>query len=89
VKPGKVIGRVVATEKYSDLEGERFLIVQPTDWEFHDRGDPLIATDSVGSGAGEKVIYVESREAGIALGDPVPSTDASVCGIIDDVDLET
>jgi len=88
MNPGKVIGRVVATQKYHEFEGERFLVIQPTDWNFDARGEPIVATDTVGTGAGEHVIYVESREAGIAMGDPVPCSDASICGIIDDVHLE-
>lgn len=88
MKPGKVIGRVVASQKYHEFEGERFLVVQPTDWAFNEAGDPIICTDTVGSGAGEHVFFVESREAGVALGEPVPCSDASICGIIDDVNLD-
>ncbi len=86
MKPGKVIGRVVATQKYKEFQAERFLVVQPTNWSREPVGDPVIATDSVGSGDGEFVVYVESREAGIALGEPVPASDATICAIIDDVD---
>lgn len=88
MKPGQVIGRVVATQKYEEFKGERFLVVQPMDWSREPAGEPLIATDSVGSGAGEFVVYVESREAGVALGDPVPPSDASICAIIDGIDAE-
>ncbi|MFB6355946.1 MAG: EutN/CcmL family microcompartment protein, partial [bacterium] len=61
MKPGKVIGRVVATQKYHEFEGERFLVVQPTDWDQNPVGDAIIATDTVSAGAGEMVFYVESR----------------------------
>ncbi len=88
MKPGRVIGRVVCTQKYPDFKGERFLVVQPTDWKKNDVGDPIICTDSGGSGAGEFVFYVESREAGVALGEDTPPSDASICGIIDGVDME-
>lgn len=88
MKPGRVIGRVVCSQKYPDFKGERFLLVQPTDWRKNDLGDPIICTDSVGAGAGEFVFYVESREAAIAQGEKLPPSDAGICGIIDGVDLE-
>ncbi|MFP4687479.1 MAG: EutN/CcmL family microcompartment protein [bacterium] len=88
MNPGRVIGRVVCTAKYPTFEGERFLLVQPTDWQQNDVGEPIVATDSVGSGAGEFIFYVESREAAVALGEKTPPSDATICGIIDGVDMD-
>ncbi len=88
MKPGRVIGRVVCTQKYPDFKGERFLLVQPTDWKKNDRGEPIVCTDAVGAGYEEFVFYIESREAGLALGEKAPPSDASICGIIDGVDME-
>ena len=88
MKPGKVIGRVVCSQKYHTFKGERLLLVQPTDWSKNPLGDPIVCTDSVGSGAGEFIFYVESREAAVAAGEKEPPTDAAICGIIDGVDMD-
>ncbi len=88
MKPGRVIGRVVCSQKYHTFKGERLLVVQPTDWDNNDAGDPIVCTDAVGSGAGEFIFYVESREAAVATGDKLPPSDAAICGIIDGVDME-
>lgn len=85
--PGKIIGRVVAGRKVPELKGSRLLLVQPTDWNGKDSGDPLIAIDAVGSGAGEFIFYVCSREAATVL-DSIPPVDAAIVGIIDGVNLE-
>ncbi len=84
--PGKVIGRVVATNKYHNLKGSTFLLIQPTDWNGKESGDPLVALDAVGAGAGEFIFYVCSREAAVVK-DEVPPVDASVVGIIDGVQV--
>lgn len=87
MQPGKVIGRVVADKKYPALKGSTLLLVQPTDWKGTESGDPLVALDSVGAGAGEFVFYVQAREAAIVK-ENVPPVDASIVAIIDGVDLE-
>ena len=85
--PAKIIGRVVATEKYPDLKGVKFLLLQPTDWEGNPTGDYLVAADAVSAGTTEFVFYVESREAAVAF-DKVPPVDASIVGILDGVNLD-
>lgn len=90
---GKIIGRVVATSKYESLKGRKLLLVQPMTWDKKLKGDPLVAVDVVGSGSGEFVFYVASREAAVACGgtslDDTPPIDAAIVGIIDGVNLRT
>ncbi len=43
MKFGRVIGTVVATQKYEGLEGIKFLVVQPLDEDLHPRGSPQIS----------------------------------------------
>ncbi|MBN2385046.1 EutN/CcmL family microcompartment protein [bacterium] len=86
MNPGKVIGRVVASQKYKTLIGSKMLLVQPTDWFGTADGDPLVAIDTVGAGAGEFVFYVSAREAAVAAA-AVPPVDAAILGIIDDVEM--
>jgi ethanolamine utilization protein EutN len=83
---GRVIGRVVATRKDENLEGEKLLLIQPTTWEGVDQGDPLVALDSVGAGWQEFVFFVKSREAAVTV-PRVPPVDCAVVGIIDGVHL--
>ncbi len=85
----RVIGRVVCTQKNGALDGRKLLLVQPVTVEGRDTGRPLVAIDAVGAGAGERVFYVTGREASFAfIPDHVP-TDASIVGIVDDIDWES
>ena len=84
---GKVIGTVVATRRYRDLDGYRFLVVQPLNHDMTDRGRPLVAVDSVQAGPGELVYLVASREASQALFEPYVPVDDALVGIVDSVDL--
>ena len=85
--PARVIGRVVSTRQYETLKHEKLLICQPTDWENKDKGEPFIAIDCVGAGAGEFIMYVQSREAAFAF-KKMPPVDAAIVAIIDGVDID-
>lgn len=86
---GRVIGNVWATRKVETLEGQRMLLVQPLTFDRREAGDPLIALDTVDSGAGDHVIYVSSTEATIPFKPALTPTDATIVGVVDRVDLET
>lgn len=86
---GRVLGRVVATEKAPGLEGVRFLIVQPLDRASRPTGETLVAADAVSmAGPGELVYFVASREAAEALPERFVPVDHAIVGIVDDVHLE-
>ena len=91
MKAGKVIGRVVAERKTESLKGVKLLLIQPLTWDKKNAGDPIVAADAVGAGAGEFVFWVSSREAGVAFGGTsltdTPPLDAAVIGIIDGTHL--
>ena len=83
----RVIGCVVCTQKDESLNGRKLLLVQPLTIEGLDTGTPLVAIDAVGAGAGERIFYVTGREASFAfIPDHVP-TDATIVGIVDQVNL--
>lgn len=82
----RVIGRVVCTVKDPSLKGVKLLLVQPLDGDGEALGRPLVALDSVGAGAGEKVFYVTGREASFAFLPDIVISDASIVGIVDRVD---
>jgi microcompartment protein CcmK/EutM len=76
---GRVIGEIHGTIKHRFYEGKRLLIIEK------DSGDYLIAADSVGAGADERVLVLDegngARQVFDSTDGPVRSV---VVGIIDD-----
>jgi len=84
----RVIGTVVATQKYAGLEGIKFLIVQPLSKTQQPAGEPVVAADATAQAApGELVFIVGSREAAQALPQTFVPVDHAIVGIVDDVHL--
>jgi ethanolamine utilization protein EutN len=84
----RVLGTVVATVKTSSLEGRTLLVIQPLDGDLNNKGQPMVAIDSVGAGKGEVVFWCRGREASFPfLPADVPS-DCTIVGIVDSVFLE-
>jgi len=81
----KVIGNIWATKKYESLHGMKMMIIQPLNGDYEKTGDPIVAIDTVGAGAGEYVIYITASEAVIPLPVDFAPVDASIVGIIDSV----
>ena len=85
---GRVIGTVVATERTPDLDGVKFLIVQPLTRDLKDRGRPVVAADGVAmAGPGELITYVGSREAAQAMPEPFVPVDHAIVGIVDQLSV--
>jgi ethanolamine utilization protein EutN len=84
---GKVIGRVVASQKYEGLEGQKLLYVQPMNHHWKPNGDAVVAVDTVMAGIGDPVFMVLSREAALALDPWFVPVDHAIVGIVDAVDL--
>jgi ethanolamine utilization protein EutN len=83
----RVIGNVVSTVKNDTLTGKKILVLQPIDSTGEDRGEKLLALDSVGAGAAETVYYCRGREASFPwYPDEVP-VDATIVGIVDHVNV--
>jgi microcompartment protein CcmK/EutM len=84
---GKVVGRIWSTIKNPGLESQRLLLVQPISATGEPSGRVLICTDSTSAGAGETVYWVRGREASFPFdGREVPS-DATIVGIVDEINL--
>jgi ethanolamine utilization protein EutN len=83
---GRVIGTVVATQKYEGLEGKKMLLVTPLDHRLGRSGDDQVAIDTVRAGEGDLVYLVGSREAALALDPWFVPVDAAIVGIVDDID---
>ena len=84
---GKIIGRVVATQKYEGLQGKKFLLVQLLNKHGKPRSTPVVAVDTVMAGLGDVVHIVLSREAALALDPTFVPVDHAIVGIVDSVDL--
>ena len=85
----RVVGTVVATQKHPKFDGAKLLLVQPISLDDTPRGPALLAVDSVGAGASEKVlIVIEGRAAGEAVGRKGTPVDAAIIGIVDAVEVE-
>jgi ethanolamine utilization protein EutN len=90
----RVIGTLWATRKVETTEGATLQLIQPLTGELEPLGKPIVATDTVGAGPGETVLYVTAYEAvipfvtrrgGRGLGTLTP-TDASIVAIVERVD---
>jgi len=77
---GRVIGEMHGTIKHRFYEGKRLLIVEK------ENGDYLIAVDSVGAGADERVLVLdEGNGARQVLGSKDGPVRSVVVAIVDDV----
>lgn len=85
----RVVGNLVASVKYPSLTGIKLVVLQPLDVHLRKKGKMVIATDSMGTGYGETVMVVTSKEAAIPHKhiDPLVSSDHCVVGVVDRVDL--
>ena len=83
----KVLGSL-ATQKAPSHQGRKILIVQPLNLDDSDRGEPLLALDSVDAGVGDRVLLaMDGFAAMTSVGRPNSPIDASVIGVIDSVNL--
>jgi ethanolamine utilization protein EutN len=84
---GRVIGNVVCTMKDPSLHGQRLLLVQPLDRHGREKGRVIVALDSVGAGAGETVYWCRGREACFPFGQAQVSTETTIVGIVDTLNI--
>jgi microcompartment protein CcmK/EutM len=88
MKLGKVIGSVVCTQKVDSFEGVKLLLVQPLNEKLEEKGETVVACDTVQAGLGDTVFYEGGREAALGLTNWFNPSDATIMGIVDDVELE-
>ncbi|NOY87476.1 MAG: EutN/CcmL family microcompartment protein [Deltaproteobacteria bacterium] len=85
----RVIGTVVATRKHENLVGSKIQVIQPLDPRTEEpQGGTLVAIDAVGAGVGERVFVVQGSGARQAVGDDGCPVDATIIGIIDEIDVQ-
>jgi len=84
----RVIGRVVATVKQDTLSAVALQWIQPMSATGRRTGKPIVAVDRIGSGPGEVIYYITSREAAMTLDDPFAAVDAGIVGKVDWFNVE-
>ncbi len=84
---GKVVGTVVSTRKEDELRGLRFMIVRELDQDMRETGKMVVATDSVGCGVGEVVLYCSGSSARQTVATKDRPVDATIMAIVDEVDV--
>lgn len=88
MRVGQVIGSLWATRKDEALNGLKLLVVQPLHIGSPAKeGVPFVAVDRIGAGVGESVIVVSGSSARNAAGDNHIPVDATVVGIVDDMEV--
>ncbi len=92
MKAARILGRVVCSSKVKSVEGLKLLLIQPLEWSGEESGEPIVATDTVGAGAGELVFWVAAKEAALAFGgnslEDIPPVDAAIVGIVEGVNFQ-
>jgi ethanolamine utilization protein EutN len=84
---GRVIGTVVCTMKDARLVGHKILVVQPIDKHGAEKGRSLVALDSVGAGVGETIYWCRGKEASFPFLPAEVPTEATIVGIVDEINL--
>ena len=85
----RVVGTVVATQKYEGLTGIRLLLLEPLDENLVAVGDPFVACDPTQAGPGDVVSWICGREAALALPVTFVPVDATIVSIVDEVDARS
>lgn len=86
----RVIGDLTATRKHPSHEGKKILLVQPLELDGSNRGQPMVALDSVHAGIGDRVLLtLDGFAAFSSVGLPPSPVDAAVLGVIDHIELDS
>lgn len=81
---GRVIGRVVTTQRYAGTESLTFQWVQPLDEHGEAHGSTLVAVATVSSGPGDLVHFVDGREGALACPETFVPIDAAIIGFVEE-----
>ncbi|GJM22412.1 MAG: hypothetical protein DHS20C15_23270 [Planctomycetota bacterium] len=81
---GRVIGRVVATQRTPELDGERLLLVRVLDEHGEHPDQVIVACDVVDSGPGDLVHVCDGRESTLALRRNFVPIDATIVGHVEE-----
>ncbi|PKP31722.1 MAG: ethanolamine utilization protein EutN [Bacteroidetes bacterium HGW-Bacteroidetes-16] len=85
----RVAGTVVSSQKVSQMEGLKLLLLEKIDpVSMQGKNDFIVAMDGVGAGVDEIVFYVSGSSARMAETTKGLPTDATVVAIVDLIELK-
>ena len=85
----RVAGTVVSSQKASQMEGLKLLLLEKIDpVSMQGKNDFIVAMDGVGAGVDEIVFYVSGSSARMAETTKGLPTDATVVAIVDLIELK-
>ncbi len=87
MKFGKIIGRVVSTQKHESFEGLKLVLVQPLNEKLKAVGDALVAVDTIQSDIGQVIYFETSKEASRVIEREMNPCDAAIMGIVDEINI--
>jgi carbon dioxide concentrating mechanism protein CcmL len=82
-----VLGSVTATAKSESLLSHKLLVVEPQDPAGAKDRPAEVAVDTVGAGAGDRVLIVRGSAARQPMESRAAATDLTIVAIVDSVDL--
>jgi ethanolamine utilization protein EutN len=82
----KVIGTIVATQKWPGLDGHRLVLLQPFSASGDAAGKTLVAIDLISAAPGQMAYFVRGREAANAMRDTFNPVDAALVGLVETVE---
>jgi len=84
----RVVVDLTATHKHPSHDGKKLLLVQPLELDGTNRGNAVVAVDSVNAGIGDRVLLVQDGFAAFTTVGLGPSPiDSAVVGVIDHIEL--
>ncbi len=84
----KVIGSVWATRKDEALTGVKLMIVTRLDGAGKEGQEVFVAADFIGAGVGDRVLVATGSSARQACREREVPIDATIVGIVDEVELQ-
>jgi microcompartment protein CcmK/EutM len=84
----RVVGTVVASRKEESMEGHKFLLLRQITAEGEDTSTFVVASDAVGAGVGEVVLFASGSSARQTQLTKDRPCDAVVMAIVDTWELE-
>lgn len=85
---GKVVGKVISTNKAESLKSIPILIVERLNENMERLGETIACTETVQANQGDVVLVCQSSSSRKTDITSYVCTDASVVGIVDDVNLQ-
>lgn len=87
MKIARVIGSTISTIKDQAISGRKLLIVRDADTAGNEKGEPYVAVDTVGAGAGELVLVADGSSARYTQQTTDAPVDAVIVGVIDSLEM--